>query len=302
VNIAADGEPPRGGPDGRPAQVAVVGTGLMGTGIGLCFASHGAAVTYVVRDLARAERTVQDAADELAGLGLGAGVPSPVGFCTDLEELADSDVIIESITEDLGAKVQLFSELSRRQPRALLCSNTSSLRITDIAKGAERPERVVGMHFWYPPPLMPLVELVPGAQTSDSTMGTAVDFLSRHGKVPIRLRFDHPGFVWNRLVVAVLREAKAMVDLGLVSAREVDLVVEQGLARRWALTGPFASAVIGGVDTFETVGRNLLPDLATTADLDGLAEMLDGYVDDRDALARWRNGFLADRTEVARWT
>lgn len=289
--------------DAQPAsRVTVVGTGRMGTGIGLGFASYGAEVTYLVRNLARAERTVEALARELSDLHLWGTSSSPsIAFCTHIDEMPDSDVVVESVTEDLSTKIQLFEELSARQPQALLCTNTSSLRITDIAVRADHPQRVVGMHFWYPPPLMPLVELVPGRLTSPATLDAAGDFLRRHGKVPITLRFDHPGFVWNRLVVAVLREAKALVDLGVVSARDVDLVVEQGLARRWSLTGPFASAVLGGVGTFETVGRNLLSELASTADLAGLAELLDGYIRDPDALSRWRNEHLAERLTPPEW-
>lgn len=284
-------------------HVAVVGTGLMGTGIGLGFAHYGASVTYLVRDRDRAQRVVRKLADEMAAIGIAdRDLAEDVSLCTTVDGLPPSDLIIESVPENRALKVALLAELSSAQPRALLCSNTSSLSITDIASGTMRPERVAGMHFWYPPPLMPLVELVPGERTSAGALDLGMELLRSHGKTPIRLTRDIPGFVWNRLVVAVLREAKSLVEQGVVSAREVDLVVEQGLARRWSLTGPFASAVLGGVATFETVGGNLLPRLSTDTDLGGLSLLLDGYVSHPDSLDAWRNRQLAARTDLAAWT
>lgn len=279
-------------------QVTVVGAGLMGAGIGLGFAGHGASVTYLVRDRARAEGRIATLAAELIEIGPPAW-PSPGAVAysveTSIGRLPRSELIIESVPEDLGLKVSLLRELCEAQPDALVCSNTSSFPISDLAAHVTRPERVAGMHFWYPPPLMPLVELVPGAMTSTATLDACEQLLRGHGKTPIRLRADNPGFVWNRLTVAVLREAKAIVESGLVSAADVDLIVEQGLARRWSLTGPFASAILGGVRTFETVGRNLLPLLSSADDLEGLAELLDGYVGDPEGLARWRNRELNAR-------
>jgi 3-hydroxybutyryl-CoA dehydrogenase len=283
-------------------QVVVVGTGLMGSGIGLGFAQHGASVTYLTRRPLQAREAVAKVAEDFVALGIvDKESVDGLAFCAEIDELPASDLVIESIPEDLLLKVPLLTELSKAQPDALLCSNTSSLSITSIAVGTVRPDRVAGMHFWYPAPLMPLVELVPGHQTSDDCLDRAAQILVDHGKVPIRLQRDFPGFVWNRLVVAVLREAKSLVEQGVVTARDVDLVVEQGLARRWSLTGPFASAVLGGVSTFETVGRNLLPRLSSASDLTGIADMLQDYVGNIDELNAWRNQQLAAREEPCSW-
>ncbi len=284
-------------------HIVIVGAGRMGAGIGLGFAGHGASVTYMVRDRARAEARIAAVAAELIEIGPPAWPASdPPAYTveTSIDRLPRSELIVESIPEDLELKVPLLRELSEAQPDALLCSNTSSLPITELAAQVVSPERVAGMHFWYPPPLMPLVELVPGEMTSTATLDSCEQVLRNHGKTPVRLRADNPGFVWNRLTVAVLREAKALVESGLVNARTVDLVVEQGLARRWSLTGPFASAILGGVPTFETVGRNLLPLLSSADDLEGLTEILDGYIRDPEALARWRNRELNARDRADR--
>lgn len=283
-------------------QVVVVGSGLMGAGIGLGFAQHAASVTYLTRRPLHARDAVARVAGEFVALGIvDKESVDGLSFCTDIDDLPSSDLVIESVPEDLALKIPLLAELSQAQPGALLCSNTSSLSITSIAAGTVRPDRVAGMHFWYPAPLMPLVELVPGSETSDDCLDCGAQILIDHGKVPIRLQRDFPGFVWNRLVVAVLREAKSLVEQGVVTARDVDLVVEQGLARRWSLTGPFASAMLGGVSTFETVGRNLLPQLSSASDLEGMTAMLQDYVGNIDELNAWRNQQLAAREEPSSW-
>jgi 3-hydroxybutyryl-CoA dehydrogenase len=283
-------------------QVVVVGTGLMGAGIGLGFAQHGASVTYLTRRPLQAREAVAKVAGDLVALGVvDKEAVEGLAFCPAIDDLPASELVIESIPEDLTLKIPLLAELSKAQPDALLCSNTSSLSITSLAVGTVRPDRVAGMHFWYPAPLMPLVELVPGDQTTGESLDRGARILVDHGKVPIRLLRDVPGFVWNRLVVAVLREATSLVAQGVVTARDVDLVVEQGLARRWSLTGPFASAVLGGVSTFETVGRNLLPQLSSASDLTGMADMLQDYVANIDELNAWRNQQLAAQEGPRSW-
>jgi 3-hydroxybutyryl-CoA dehydrogenase len=144
---------------------------------------------------------------------------------------------------------------------------------------------------------MPLVELVPGECTSAAAIDRCATMLEACDKVPVRLQRDYPGFLWNRIQIAVLREAKHLVDAGVADAATVDLVVQQGLARRWSVTGPLASAVLGGLPTFEAVGRNLLPLLSDARDLDGMTAALDGYVPDPVALDRTRNQRLAAMPE-----
>jgi 3-hydroxybutyryl-CoA dehydrogenase len=231
----------------------------------------------------------------------GPGFADDVAYCGEVDELPGSDLIIESIPEQRDLKRALLAELATAQPRALLCTNTSSLGITALAAELHRPKRFAGLHFWYPAPLMPLVELVPGERTEQAALAEIEQIVRQHGKTPIVLARDIPGFVWNRLVVAVLREAASLVEQGVVGPRDIDLVVEHGLARRWSLTGPFASAVLGGVSTFETVGANLLPLLDQRTSLDALTELLAGYVPDRAALSAWRDRRLAERDDSTSW-
>lgn len=266
----------------------------MGAGIGLGFLRSGAAVTFLARDEARARLRLADAVGRLHAV-LREGCPSDaqLDVVTSVEELPICHLVIESIAEDAEAKRELLRELSAAQPHALLGTNTSSLPISELASAVLDPGRFAGTHFWYPPPLMPLVELVPGTETTTDAMDRWATALGAAGWLPVRLRRDVPGFLWNRLQVAVLREAKHLVESGVADARTVDLVVELGLARRWSVTGPLATAALGGITTFETVGRNLLPQLSDAADLAGLATVLAGYVDDADALDRRRNQELS---------
>lgn len=280
---------------GTPRDVAVVGAGRMGAGIGLVFASGGARVTFLVRDVRRARDRVASHIDELRELrAIGEDLALHYEVVDSMDDLPECDLIVESVPEDVGLKSALLEPLSKAYPDAIIGTNTSSLPITDLAKSVTRPERFLGTHFWYPPMLMPLVELVPGSDTSADAMDMCEAFLGSCGKVPVRLRQDYPGFLWNRLQVAVLREAKHLVEAGVADPSTVDLVVEQGLARRWAITGPLASAKLGGIPTFEAVGRNLLPLLSDAGSLDGLGDALRDYVTDPAALDRARNAALAE--------
>ena len=277
-----------------PGTVAIVGAGRMGAGIGLVFGSAGSDVTFLVRDVARGRARVDAMVAELVGLDvLDPQATLAYDVVDSMAALPQCDLVIESVPEDAAVKAALLAPLSAAQPDAVIGTNTSSLPITDLARAVERPERFVGTHFWYPPMLMPLVELVPGGDTTEQTLDACDEFLRHCGKVPVRLRRDFPGFLWNRLQVAMLREAKHLVEVGVADPATVDLVVEQGLARRWAITGPLASAALGGAATFEAVGRNLLPLLSDRHDLDGLGDLLREYIRDPEALDRKRNERLA---------
>jgi 3-hydroxybutyryl-CoA dehydrogenase len=273
----------------------------MGVGIGLSFAASGADVTVLSRNAARGTFAIARAGQRLVSLGVLAGADAEsVRVVEDPARLPRCCLVVESLPEDLELKRALFATLSLCQPEAILASNTSSLRITDIARDASRPERIVGTHFWYPAPLMPLVEVVPGEATDGATLEGTSQLLSCMGKTPVTLQRDIAGFVWNRLTVAVLREAKWLVDEGVVEARDIDLVVERGLALRWSLTGPFSSAALGGAAIFETIGANLAPQLSAARDLSGLADLVDGLVTDPGQLDHWRSTRLAAQADSGR--
>lgn len=234
-------------------RIGVVGAGTMGNGI----AQIGSASGY--------EIVMQDVDDDRVGKGLAAiekslGRLASKGKITDddksailgrirgtttLEDLAESDVVVEAVTEDLAVKIDIFHALQDIcRDDAILASNTSSLSLTKLAAESGRPDRVVGMHFFNPVPLMSLVEIIRALQTSDETYD-AIDSLTRSmGKTPVSVA-DSPGFVVNRMLVPMINEAAFVLQEGLASAEEIDTAMKLGANHP---IGPLALADMIGVD------------------------------------------------------
>jgi len=170
---------------------------------------------------------------------------------TDLvEAVKEADFVIEAIPEDMAAKKALFKELDELcSSRTILASNTSSFSITEIASVTSRPDRVVGTHWWNPPHLMPLVEIVKGKQTSDETVRITKDFVAGLGKVPVVCK-DSPGFLGVRLQAALVLEAIRMLEEGLATAEDIDMAVKLTLGLRLPILGPLEIVDLGGMDTF----------------------------------------------------
>jgi 3-hydroxybutyryl-CoA dehydrogenase len=167
----------------------------------------------------------------------------------DLKEaIADADLIIEAIPENLKLKKDLFSEINQEsKPDAIFASNTSSISITELASSTNRPEKFCGMHFFNPPQLMKLVEIVRGAKTSDETVNTVVEVSKKMGKEPIVVKKDCPGFVVNRLHVLSLNEALYLLWEGIADRDDIDKASELGL--NWPM-GPLRLLDYLGLDTF----------------------------------------------------
>ncbi|OGR15207.1 MAG: hypothetical protein A3K53_11440 [Deltaproteobacteria bacterium RIFOXYB2_FULL_66_7] len=171
-------------------------------------------------------------------------------------------MVVEAISEDLELKQRMFQCFDEACPaRAVLASNTSGLSITAIAGATKRPKLVAGMHFWNPPHLIPLVEVIKGRQTADATARLLVDVSRRLGKRPILVRRDVPGFVGNRLQFAVLREALHLLDSGVASAEDIDTAMTAGPGIRYGLLGPLRTADLGGLDVFLAITKYLFADL-----------------------------------------
>jgi 3-hydroxybutyryl-CoA dehydrogenase len=244
-------------------RVVVIGAGRMGSQIGEEYAAGGHEVTFVTRstnDASRARRT---------------------------DDAPPADLVVESVPEDFALKVEVLGAAAAAHPDAVLASNTSSLSITTLGEAIGAPERTLGTHYWNPPRLMPLVEVIRGA-ASERAVAFVVDALRALGKRPVEIARDVPGFAWNRLQFALLREALWLVDEGVAEPAVVDEIVRDGLARRWRYTGPFETAALGGIETFERVAANLFPELSTAAAAPGLAAAagsvpLDGVAERRDA-------------------
>ncbi len=241
-------------------HVGVVGCGLMGSGIVEVLARAGADVSYVEateelvaqgrvsieRSVGKAvERGKLEAAEAEALLARVRGL-------TDLADLDGSDLVIEAATEHLGAKLAIFRTLGAiTHPEVILASNTSSIPIVELAVASGRPHKVVGMHFFNPPPVMALLELTPAVTTSDETLGFVraygTDVL---GKTCVQAK-DHAGFIVNRLLVPYLFDAIRLFDEGFATREDIDTAIHLGLAHPM---GPLALLDLIGLDTMLSVG------------------------------------------------
>ena len=258
-------------------RIAVVGAGLMGHGIALEFAAKG----YAVRLHDRGEEELRRARQGIErGLGLlreagrltpevAASAVGRIEFGTDLRAaVAEADVVVEAVFEDLTLKQAIFCDLDAWAPgRAILASNTSSFMPSLLAGATRRPDKVLVAHYFNPPHLLPLVELVRGPATADETVETMRALYVRLGKSPAVVQKEAPGFVGNRLQMALLREALSIVERGIATPQEVDTVVKTGFGRRLAVAGVFEVFDLAGLDVTAAVAGQLLPAIASSAEV-----------------------------------
>jgi 3-hydroxybutyryl-CoA dehydrogenase len=243
------------------ARIAVIGAGLMGHGIAQVFALHSHDVAIydaVPAALAsvktRIETNLRDLGDDV----------SVVERITPHDKLADAvrdaDFIVEAALEDLPLKQSVFADIeTTARPDAILASNTSVIPITAIMQGLRHRERALGTHWWNPPYLVPLVEVIGTEWTSLE----AIDFtMSLHiavGKTPVHVKKDVPGFVGNRLQHALWREAISLVEHGICDAETVDTVIKASFGRRLAVLGPLENADLVGTDLTLAIHKTVLP-------------------------------------------
>jgi 3-hydroxybutyryl-CoA dehydrogenase len=262
--------------------ISAIGAGAMGAGTAQCFAMAGYPVRlYDISDtsIANGIKSIETSLADYRRHGLvqAAQIPAIMGRITPTTDLAaaagDADFIIESVVENLAVKQDVFGKLESLCPaHTIFATNTSGLSPTQIAAHLTRKDRFVVTHFWNPPQLLPLVEVVPGAETSEDTMRTAYQLMQKIGKQPVWLKRECPGFVGNRLQLALLREALHLLAEGIASADDIDLVVETSLGRRLAVTGPLKSADLGGLDVFRSIFSYLGPDLSNATDIPPILE------------------------------
>jgi 3-hydroxybutyryl-CoA dehydrogenase len=233
----------------------VLGSGRMAPGLAAALAAGGCEVTIAGRVPGRAQLAA-DAGSRLAGREVRAGgIEEPV--------LAGADLVLESVVEDLAVKQELLARVEPwLEPGAVVATNTSSLRVGDVAATLQRRERALALHFMFPAHLSPMVEVMPGADTDPVVVERATELCRAMGKTPVRIAVDVKGMVWNRLQFALLREALALLEAGVADAATIDACLELGLARRWIATGPLATVELGGLDTFRRVAEQLYPDLS----------------------------------------
>jgi len=233
-------------------RVGVVGLGTMGAGIAqVCIQAGVETVGREVTD------ELGERARERIAHYLGRGVEkgrltaeerdaalARLTTTAELSDLAGCDLVIEAVVEELDAKREIFAELDRLLPSAVLATNTSALPVHEIAAATERPERVVGMHFFNPAPVLPLVEVVQSEGSSDEAVATAFAFAERIGKRPIRCR-DTPGFVVNRILIPLLNDCVRVLDEASVTPEDLDTAMTAGV--NWPI-GPCALIDLIGVD------------------------------------------------------
>ncbi|MDQ1075232.1 MULTISPECIES: 3-hydroxyacyl-CoA dehydrogenase family protein [Microbacterium] len=238
--------------------VAVLGAGTMGAGIAAVLAAHG----REVRLYSRTTSTLEAARELIAAHDGDARVTTT----TDLDEAVRGAVlVVESVAEDLALKREIFARIeSLVATDAVLTTNTSSVRITEIAEALTDPARLVGLHWFNPPTVMPLIEIVRGERTSDATVQAAQDLCAAIGRESIVVDRDVPGFVVNRLQYALLREAIALVEGGIATVADVDRAVSTTLAPRWSSLGPLGLMDLAGLDVVEKVSGILMSDLDAT--------------------------------------
>ncbi len=232
----------------------VVGTGAMAPEIAAACAAAGMSVRIAGRSPERAEEARRRAA-EIGAQAEAAATRAPV--------FAGADLVIETVVEDLEVKRALFARIEPWCAEGtVLATNTSSLRIADIASALARPERLAGLHFLKPAHLTAVVEVVPGATTAPWVVDGLRELAARMGKAPLVVRADAPGFIWNRIQFAVLRECLHMLEAGIADAADIDAAVSDGLAPRWTAAGPLATADLAGLATFALVAGLLQPHLS----------------------------------------
>jgi 3-hydroxybutyryl-CoA dehydrogenase len=184
------------------------------------------------------------------------------------EAFEGAAIAVETVIEDLAVKQAVLSRVEQWLPHeAVLATNTSSLSLSTLAEALARPARFAGLHFLHPAHATGIVEVVPGRATDERTLETVATVARQIGKKPLVLHKEIPGFVWNRLQFAVLRECLHLLDEGVADIDAIDTAISDGLAPRWLSGGPFASADLGGLRTFSLASRQLLPLLAATQDV-----------------------------------
>ncbi|HEY7248625.1 MAG TPA: 3-hydroxyacyl-CoA dehydrogenase family protein [Xanthobacteraceae bacterium] len=245
------------------ARVAVIGAGLMGHGIAQVFALAGHDVRIHDSIMANLDSASSRILANIRDLGEDEAAVERVEATPHLAAaVRDADYVVEAVIEDLPVKQKLFTEIERHAPpSAILASNTSVIPITRIVGGLRDRARALGTHWWNPPYLVPLVEVIGTRWTSPAAIDWTISLHKAAGKMPVHVKKDVPGFVGNRLQHALWREAISLVERGICDAETVDTVIKASFGRRLAVLGPLENADLVGTDLTLAIHRTLLPDI-----------------------------------------
>ena len=261
------------------AKIAVIGAGLMGHGIAQVFALAGHEVTVTDTIMKNLDGLEARIATNLRDIGDDETAVSRVRPCVDLgDAVRGVDYVVEAVFEDLALKQKLFAEIEGHvRDDTILASNTSVIPITSIMKGLKRRERALGTHWWNPPFLVPLVEVIETQWTRPETVAWTMDLHRAAGKEPAHVKKDAPGFIGNRLQHALWREAISLVEQGICDAQTVDAVIKASFGRRLAVLGPLENADLVGTDLTLAVHNVVLP-----------------VIDNRPSASPYLQGLVAD--------
>ena len=245
-------------------RIALVGAGLMGAGLATVFARGGHHV-LITDPMPQTLATVRERIGRIVvSLGDTEEIPGRVTPVAGLADaVADVDLVVEAAPEKLELKQRLFVDIeAAARPDAILASNTSVIPISKIMAGVKRKGRALGTHWWNPPYLVPLVEVIQTADTELRIVNDVMALLISLGKVPVHVKKDVPGFVGNRLQHALWREAISLVENGVCDAETIDLVVKNSFGARLAVLGPLENADLVGTDLTLDIHSQVLGDLA----------------------------------------
>ncbi len=287
----------------RVAKIAVIGGGTMGRGCAQVFAAAGYPVALQSRKeetLAKAMQSIRHDLGFLAERGVGEkddieSVAARVHPTQQLDEALDgADFVLECVYEDLGLKQDLFKNMdAMAKPDTVLATNTSVMSITEIASKSTGRERIVGTHWWNPPTLLPLVEVVRTEQLADWTVELTMALMRRIGKRPILVQKDVPGFVANRLQHALWRECVSIVERGIADAATVDEAIQYSFGMRLPVLAPMTNADMGGLDLTLAIHRYVFPFLEDSHNPSPLLE---------DKVAKGELGFKTGGKGFQEWT
>jgi 3-hydroxybutyryl-CoA dehydrogenase/5-formyl-3-hydroxy-2-methylpyridine 4-carboxylate dehydrogenase len=254
-------------------KVAIIGLGTMGPGMAAVLARGGMVVSAY--DSSNAQRAKGPAAIEAAlgvlerlavpdrGAGAAVRIADSLAAC-----VADADLVIETVPEKLELKAEIFKAVEPLVGGScVLASDTSGIPITKLQAAVARPERVIGMHWSNPPHIIPVIEVIAGAQTNAATVAWMVETIKGLNLLPVVVKKDVPGFVENRVLYAIMREAVDLVEQGVIDAEALDTCVSWGIGYKLSVVGPMALLDMAGLDIYQAVGSYLNKELCNRVDV-----------------------------------
>jgi len=257
-----------------PSVSAVIGAGTMGPGMAAVLARSGSRVRLndvSAEALKRAEGAAELASQVLDRVGARSQPGGSVSFEPDMKAaLSGADLVLEAVPEKLDLKREVFASLEEYSTEtAILATNTSGIPVSEIAKNARHPGRVIGMHWSNPPHLIPMIEVVPGERTLDDVRDALVGIIEAFGYEAVVER-EVPGFVENRILYAILRECLSLVERGIISEADLDTCVRWGIGYKLAVIGPMRLLDMAGLDIYQSVASYLNPDLSSSTEVPSL--------------------------------